>query len=60
MTMIVFGLYAQSRNGAGKMRETVTLIETLDNCGIDDDDLCINVPRVVLTADGNYCVGVYD
>ena len=31
------------------------------NCGIDDDDdLCINVPRVVLTADGNYCVGVYD
>ena len=32
----------------------------IDNCGIDDDDLCINVPRVVLTADGNYCVGVYD
>lgn len=30
------------------------------NCGIDDDNLCINVPRVVLTADGNYCVGVYD
>ena len=28
--------------------------------GIDDDDLCINVPRVVLTANGNYCVGVYD
>ena len=28
--------------------------------GIDDDDLCINVPRVVLTADGNNCVGVYD
>ena len=27
---------------------------------IEDDDLCINVPRVVLTVDGNYCVGVYD
>lgn len=32
----------------------------IDNCGIDDDDLCINVPRVVLTADENNCVGVYD
>ena len=32
----------------------------IDNFGIDDDDLCINVPRVVLTADGNNCVGVYD
>ena len=30
------------------------------NFEIDDDNLCINVPRVVLTADGNYCVGVYD
>ena len=30
------------------------------NCGIDDDNLCINVPRVVLTANGNECVGVYD
>lgn len=32
----------------------------IEDYGIDDDDLCINVPRVVLTADGNYCVGVYD
>ena len=30
------------------------------NFGINDYDLCINVPRVVLTADGNNCVGVYD
>lgn len=32
----------------------------IEDYGIDDDDLCINVPRVVLTADGNDCVGVYD
>lgn len=33
----------------------------IDNCGFDiNHDLCINVPRVVLTADGNNCVGVYD
>ena len=32
----------------------------IDKYEIDDDNLCINVPRVVLTADGNYCVGVYD
>lgn len=30
------------------------------NFGIDDDNLCINVPRVVFTADVNNCVGVYD
>ena len=28
--------------------------------GIDDDDLCINVPRVVMTSDKKDCVGVYD
>ena len=31
----------------------------IDNFGIDNDDLCINVPRVVMTADEKDCVGVY-
>lgn len=32
----------------------------IEDSGIYDDDLCINVPRVVLTANEKNCVGVYD